>query len=233
MNKLLIITGGSRGIGKETIAYFIKEGWQAINIARTPCAIGGVINISLDLSNPHDIEKNKIKLTEHIRAKSHIALVHNAGFYERDSVSDTALNKINATLSVNIISPMLLNTILIPFMLEGSSIIYIGSTLGEKAVPNSASYVTAKHAIKGLMRATCQDLAEVGIKSCCINPGLVDTELLKDTMPPHVKEYLLEKKIMGKRLIEPAEIAHIIYFCATTAALNGAVIDANLGERDL
>lgn len=233
MSDLLIITGGSRGIGKETISYFVERNWSAINISRTPCNLENVTDIPLDLSAPNEIEAKKSELTQYISEKSRIALIHNAAFYARDNVLSTSLSTIMPTLSVNIISPMLLNTLFIPFMLQGSSIIYIGSTLGEKGVPNSASYVTVKHAIKGLMRATCQDLAEMGIKSCCINPGIVDTQLLKDTMPPHILQHLLENKIIGKRLIQPEEIASIIYFCATTAALNGAVIDANLGERDL
>ena len=118
-------------------------------------------------------------------------------------------------------------------MLPGSSIIYIGSTLAEKAVPNSVSYTVSKHAIKGLMKTTCQDLAGTDIQTCCINPGLVDTALLKNTMNKETLDNLLNNTIMGKRLIQPDEIAKIIYFCATTSALNGATIDANLGERDI
>ena len=60
------------------------------------------------------------------------------------------------------------------------SIIYIGSTLSEKGVANSCSYVTSKHAVVGLMRSTTQDLVGKGIHTACICPGFTDTEMLKN-----------------------------------------------------
>jgi NADP-dependent 3-hydroxy acid dehydrogenase YdfG len=63
-----------------------------------------------------------------------------------------------------------------------------------------------------------------------VNPGLVDTKLLKDTMDEETQSFLLENIVLGGRLIEPFEIADVIYFCATTPCINGAVIDANLGQ---
>lgn len=232
MHKILIITGGSRGIGEKAISLFLQNGYKIINISRTPCKVDTVINFNIDLSSFHQIEENIEKLTKCIGDKAIICLVHNAGFYKRDRIDSVSLEDLQATLAVNIVSPILLNKIIIPFMLPGSSIIYIGSTLAEKAVPNSASYTVSKHAIKGLMKATCQDLADKDIQTCCINPGLVDTAMLKDTMNKEILNDLLHTKIIGKRLIQPDEIAKIIFFCATTSALNGATIDANLGERD-
>ena len=232
MDKFLVITGGSRGIGEKTILLFLLNGFKIINISRTPCKVNRVLNFNIDLSSFNQIEENTEKLTQCIGDKTIICLVHNAGFYKRDRIDSVSLENLQSTFAVNIISPILLNKIFIPFMLPGSSIIYIGSTLAEKAVPNSASYTVSKHAIKGLMKTTCQDLAGKDIQTCCINPGLVDTTLLKETMSKDNLDNLLHTKIMGKRLIQPDEIAKIIYFCATTSSLNGATIDANLGEID-
>lgn len=232
MTYTLIITGGSRGIGKETIQYFLKNNWHVINLSRTPANIKNVINLSVDLAMPQHLSTLEHHLSTHVEKPTKIALVHNAGFLKRDSVTDTLLDTIQQTFAVNIISPMLLNTMIIPYMAAGSSIIYIGSTLAEKAVPHNASYVTSKHAIKGLMKATCQDLADKAIQTCCINPGLVETEMLKQYMTQETIHSLIQQKIIGKRLIAPEEIAKIIYFTATSTALNGATIDANLGERD-
>ncbi len=82
------------------------------------------------------------------------------------------------------------------------------------------------------MKATCQDLAGKGIHTCCINPGLVDTELLKRTMSEDIMQHLLINKIMDNRLIAPNEIAEVIFLCATTPILNGATINADLGQTD-
>lgn len=233
MNKILIITGGSRGIGEKTIACFLQNGWQVINISRSSCQIDSVRNFNIDLSVSSNIHNHVHELHEGVGKKSIITLVHNAAFYKKDSIDSIQLDTLQTTLTVNLISSVLLNQIFLPLMLSGSSIIYIGSTLAEIAVPNSASYVISKHALKGLMKSTCQDLAGKDIHTCCINPGLVNTILLKDTMSKEVLNTLLETKVIGKRLIEPDEIAKIIYFCATTPTLNGSTINASLGQKDV
>jgi 3-oxoacyl-[acyl-carrier protein] reductase len=62
----------------------------------------------------------------------------------------------------------------------GSSVLYVGSTLSEKAVPGSFSYVVSKHAQLGMMRATCQDLMGTGIHTAMVCPGFTDTEMLRN-----------------------------------------------------
>lgn len=230
MSKYLIITGGSRGIGEKTIAYFQEQGWHTINLSRSPCLLANVTNIPIDLTDWDKLNNYESQLTALIRKPSTIALVHNAAHYERDKVDSLNPQTLKLTLDINVIAAAALNTLLLPMMTPSSSIIYIGSTLGEKAVPNSASYSISKHALIGLMRATCQDLAGKDIHTCCICPGFVDTHLLRDTMDANRIEQLVANKVTAKRLIQPIEIAKTIYFCATNAVINGAVLHSNLGQ---
>lgn len=228
--KYLIITGGSRGIGKATIERFLAVNWQIINISRTPCELPNVENVLLDLAKPESIAHAASLLTTKLQQANHTCLVHNAAYYQADSSTNLDLNHLYHTLKVNLISVVALNNIFIPLMLPQSSIIYIGSTLAEKAVPDNASYIISKHALIGLMRATCQDLAPQQIRTCCICPGLTDTQLLNESIPETTRSYLLNNKIIGKRLIQPTEIAELIYVCATQSVINGVVLHANLGQ---
>ena len=116
-------------------------------------------------------------------------------------------------------------------MNAGSSIIYIGSTLSEKAVPNSYSYASTKHAMIGMMRATCQDLAGSGVHTACICPGFTDTEMLRAHVgdSDDVLEAIGSMSSYG-RLIEPDEIARSIEFAVANPVINGSVIHANLGQ---
>jgi NAD(P)-dependent dehydrogenase (short-subunit alcohol dehydrogenase family) len=114
-------------------------------------------------------------------------------------------------------------------MAPGSSILYVGSTLGEKAVPNSFSYVTSKHASIGMMRSTCQDLAGTGIHTACINPGFTDTEMLREHVPADVMPQIAAMSAF-ERLIQPEEIAQTLLFAAQSPVINGATINANLGQ---
>ena len=123
----------------------------------------------------------------------------------------------------------MLNRLLLPHMTEGSSILYVGSTLGEKAVPGSFSYVVSNHASIGMMRASCQDLAGTGVHTACINPGFTDTEMLRDHIPDDVMPDIAQMSAFG-RLIEPAEIGKTLLFAAQNPVINGSVINANLGQ---
>ena len=230
MKNYLVITGGSKGIGEKTVEYFMQQGWEAINLSRTPCQLTNVKNITVDLSSLDDIAKQENVLHETLKDARAICLVHNAGYYKRDSINNPSVENLQLTLSVNVVAPVALNKIIIPLMKHGSSIIYIGSTLSEKAVPNGASYVVSKHAVVGLMRATCQDLAEKAIRSVCVCPGFVDTDMVKANFDEKGLQQLVATKVLAKRLIEPAEIASVIHFAAISPVLNGIVIHANLGQ---
>lgn len=230
MSKYLVITGGSRGIGEKTIRCFQKNGWLAVNISRSASTIPDVINRKIDLSSLQEIEKNSAVLLDSVKNATQLCLVHNAAFYKRDQIDSLDIEDLQHTLQINVVSATALNKLFIPLMKPGSSIIYLGSTLAVKAVPGSASYIISKHAIVGLMKATCQDLIAKNIHTCCICPGLVDTQLLKETMDSEMVDYLVNNVIIGKRLIEPEEIANLIYYCSTTNLINGATLQANLGQ---
>ena len=226
---MVIITGASKGIGKATAAHFIANGDQVLNISRTPSEVKGVNNVTLDLADSEAAAS--VALLVDSLATGEIHLIHNAARLVNDSVRDVDAETFRSIIDINIVAPQILNQALLPKMVRGSSIIYIGSTLSEKAVPNSYTYATTKHAMIGMMRATCQDLAGSGIHTACICPGFTDTEMLR----AHVGDSDEVLKTIGNmssysRLIEPVEIARSIEFAVANPVINGSVIHANLGQ---
>jgi len=231
MHKVLIITGASRGIGLATAQLFMDNGFRAINLSRSRSPLSGVENIDVDLGSG-SWEKTVVKqLLPMLTDAEQIVLVHNAGTIIKDSVQTLDINAFKRVLEINVIAPAQLSHLLLPSMRAGSSIIYIGSTLGEMAVAQSCAYVTSKHALIGLMRSTCQDLAGTGIHTASVCPGFTDTEMLRAHVG-HNEEILqgLSQRVTQRRLIQPEEIANTIYFCAQNSVINGAVIHANLGQ---
>ena len=229
--KVLVITGASKGIGRSTASIFLQSGFKVINLSRSNPNLDNIIHISADFSDSDWPSKIKEELEGHLDSSKSISLIHSAGLLLKDSIEDVSSENFMRVLQVNIISATQLNQILLPFMANGSSIIYIGSTLSEKGVANSCSYVTSKHAVVGLMRSTTQDLVGKGIHTTCICPGFTDTEMLKN----HVggsKEILREisKGIAFNRLVNPEEIAKTLFFAAENPVLNGSIIHANLGQ---
>ncbi len=230
MPNILVITGGSRGIGKDTISIFMESGWQAINLSRTPCDLSGVTNLNIDLSDPDWSSKQGGSLKELVQNADKITLVHNASSFTKDDIATIDENDFRQSLEFNLVSPLTLNKLLLPYMKSGSAIVYIGSTLSEMAVAGRAAYVISKHALVGMMRVTCQDLKGKGITTCCVCPGFVNTTMLTDQGDPAILNAFIKSKVTAGRLIEPSEIAALIYFAATNPVMNGSVLHANLGQ---
>ena len=227
------ITGASKGIGLATARQLLTAGWRVVNFSRSPSPAEGVENHTVDLS-ADDAEARVSQLMGELlpeAGQDQIALIHNAAKLQNDTADNLSAASFETIIRINVLGPHILNQALIPRMNAGSSILYIGSTLSEKAVPNSYSYVTTKHAMVGQMRATCQDLAGTGIHTACICPGFTDTEMLREHVD-HDADVLEAVRGMSAfgRLITPDEIASTITFCAESPVVNGAVIHANLGQ---
>ncbi len=174
-----LVTDASSGIGRAITTRFVPDGYNVINISRHPCAERGVENMRSDLAVPGAADSLAGALTPWIADAGRVCLVHDASAMHLDRVDNLASADLRASLELNLVAPNALNRICIPLLKPGSSILYIGSTLAKKAVPGVSGYIIAKHGVVGLMRATCQDLAERGIHICMICQGFTDTRQLR------------------------------------------------------
>jgi NAD(P)-dependent dehydrogenase (short-subunit alcohol dehydrogenase family) len=230
---LLIITGASSGIGRAIATRFLLEGSLVVNISRRTCPERGVENLQCDLADPSAVADLAAPLGARLAEADRVCLVHNASVMRRDSVDALPSADLRAVLELNLVAANGLNQLVLPHMGQGSSILYIGSTLAEKAVPGVASYVIAKHALAGMMRATCQDLAGRGIHTCMICPGFTDTEQIRAMIGNDPETLAAITGLSAfNRLIEPEEIADAVAFAAHAPVINGALIHANLGQRE-
>jgi len=233
VKKTLLITGASKGIGRATAALFLEKGYQVVNLSRSAPALAGITHIPVDLADPQGVPQHAKEISNVIQSSDLVVLVHNAAMMVKDTTETVTPEIFQKVFQLNVIAATQLNQLVIPEMKSGSSILYVASTLAEKAVTNTCSYVSSKHAQLGLMRSTCQDLFGRGIHTAAVCPGLTDTEMLRD-------HCLNDEKILAQmaalssfnRLVKPEEIAYTLFFCAQNPAINGATIHANLGQRE-
>lgn len=231
MNKVLVITGASKGIGLATAKQFSSQGYRVINISRSDCPLAGVTNLKIDLSDHAWLNAYSDSILESVGEVDNLVLVHNAAMMTKETVSDLQAEVLRQVLELNVVAIAQLNTLLIPSMPKGSAIIYISSTLGTKAVANTHAYVVSKHAVIGQMRASCQDLAGSMIHTAAICPGFTETEMLSEHLGANPEIYdQITATIAHGRLAQPSEIADTIWFASQTPVINGAIIDANLGQ---
>ncbi|NND66693.1 MAG: SDR family oxidoreductase, partial [Halioglobus sp.] len=208
-------------------------GFAVYNLSRRRCTVDGVTNLPTDLTSDTAIAATCETLTKTLADATEVALVHNAAQMRKDSVNDCESESLRAVLQTNVIAINSLNVRLLPLMHAGSSLIYVGSTLSEKAVPGSFSYVTSKHAQLGMMRASCQDLMGSGIHTALICPGFTDTEMLRTHLGnnPDVVASIAGLNSFN-RLIAPEEIAELIFWVHHNPVMNGAVLHGNLGQKE-
>ena len=231
--KLAIITGASSGIGFATAQLFLDRHYEVINVSRRRCPDSRVTSVKIDLSSLRLASDLKRTLMAHLNlsAPAEIHLIHNAAKLLSDSAVSTDDDTLQAVMQVNVFAANTLNRMLIPHMRTGSSIILIGSTLAEQAVAGAFSYVTSKHALVGMMRALCQDLAGTEVHVSCICPGFTDTEMLRTHIPEENIKDVAELSTFN-RLIQPEEIAQTIFWVSQNPVVNGSVIHANLGQKE-
>ena len=221
-NKYLVISGGSRGIGFAAIQLFAAAGYDIVNLSRSKPDFENLTHISSDFTDSQWTEACRPALEKSLAEAAEIVLIHNSGLLLSDTIETVTADAMHRAMQVNVVAPSQLNQLVLPFMQEGSSILYVASTLGEKAVANTCSYVCSKHAMIGLMKASCQDLFGRGVHTAAVCPGFTRTEMLKD----HVgqDESVLETIVQGVsfgRLISPEEIAETLWFASQNAVLNG------------
>ncbi|HQR03560.1 MAG TPA: SDR family oxidoreductase [Rhodocyclaceae bacterium] len=228
--KVAVITGSSRGIGLATAHRFATAGYRVIGLSRQRGGFEGPW-LTTDLSRSDGVAAITDALIDEIQGADQLVLVHNAATLISDDIADSDDQMLQQVFQTNLIAPIQLNRVLLPWSTPGSSILYIGSTLSEIAAPMSLSYVTSKHGSLGLMRATAIEIAGRGMHSVCICPGVTDTEMARDHFGGAANlEGFVKTRVLLKRAVTPEEIAEVVFFCAGNPALNGQVIHANLGQ---
>lgn len=231
MKKKLVITGASKGIGLATAKVFQSNGFEVINLSRSECSLPDVKNIAVDLTDTAWREKHAAEVADAVGKPDQVVLVHNAAMMTKETVAEIDGDTLRTVLQLNVVAPAELNTLILPAMKENSSILYVSSTLGRKAVANTHAYVVSKHAVIGQMRATCQDLAGSMIHTAAVCPGFTETEMLSEHLGANPEIYdQITAGIAHRRLAQPTEIAETLWFCSQNPVINGAILDANLGQ---
>ena len=242
MSKVVLVTGGSRGIGKAISKRFAKEGYDIIinykeNESRAEEAKKEIENsydakvmlIKADLSNEEAIN-DMVNQIFNTYGKIDV-LVNNAGVVFDKEFDERTIKDWENTFKVNLIAPFVLTKLIGRKMYEAKSgaIINISSTNGINTYyPTSVDYDASKAGVISLTYDAAVEFAPY-VRVNSVAPGWVNTEMNKDLEEDFVKEET--EKILVKRFAEPEEIANVVYFLASDEAsfVNSEVIKVDGG----
>lgn len=225
-NKVAIISGGSKGIGKAIALRFIQEGAKVIvfGIEKPEYEVEFY---SVDVSKEEQIEKAAKKIN-----KADI-LVNNAGIYFHGFVENTKKEDLDKIIDVNFKGTYLMCKHFISMLKKTKgNIINISSSIGIAPEPESPAYCATKAAIIMLTKCMAQEYAKIGLRVNAILPGPIDTPLLRSVFSSEkeFKEYANTNPM--KRIGKPEDVSNVAVFLASDEAnyVTGGLYSVDGGE---
>ena len=238
--RVILLTGASRGIGHATVRKFSEERWRVITCSRQafdpkcPWPGGEENHVQVDLSNPNNTLEAIDEVKKRLDGKLH-ALVNNAGISpkgddgERLDTLGTDLSIWGKVFHVNFFASVILARGLKEELLRAKgAIVNVTSIAGSRVHPFAgAAYATSKAALGALTREMSKDFGPLGVRVNAIAPGEVKTAILSEGTDKIVAD------IPMKRLGLPEEVADtIFYLCSEKASyVSGAEIEINGGQH--
>jgi NAD(P)-dependent dehydrogenase (short-subunit alcohol dehydrogenase family) len=214
----ILVTGASRGIGKEIAESFVKNGDNVFALARNEELLRKFDNYCVcDISTLEGMNR----AGEYICSNEIDVLVNNAGEYVYSPIDLIDFDKLEHITRLNFEAPLYLISKAVPYMKKNrfGRIINIGSISGVMGEANASLYSATKSGLIGASKALALELAEHGITVNTINPGWVDTDLGNASAEEgeFTKEEIVEC-IPQRRFVHPSEIAGMVKYLVSDAA---------------
>jgi 3-oxoacyl-[acyl-carrier protein] reductase len=241
-NKVAVIAGASRGIGKATTLLFAEAGCNllinyhknenaALEVASRAERLGvKAKTFQADVSQKSQVDE-MVKHTVEQFGKIDI-LVNNAGIWKYAAIDKMTQEELQETIELNLYGVFYAITASVPHMIEQKSgnIINISSTAGQRGEPFHSHYAASKGALISLTKSLAGELAPHNIRVNCVAPGWVDTDMSHLSLTGEDSETILQT-IPLRRAASPEEIAGSVLFLASDLStyLTGEIINVNGG----
>lgn len=240
MRKTVLITGGSRGIGRVTAMHLLMEGWNVAITYHTSSDAAAAFEeeakgtLSKDAPQVCSVRGD---VRDHVRCReitdivSHRfgaidALVNNAGIRRDALLYNMTDDQWREVLDTNLDGAWAMTKAVLPLMMQQRSgaIVNVASLSGVHGVPGQTNYSAAKGALIAMTRSLAREVGRSGIRVNCVAPGLVETDMTSDLDAETRKEMI--RQIPMRRIIRADEVAAGISFLLSedASAITGQVL---------
>ena len=217
-NKVVLITGASSGIGKESAIQFAKKGAQIILVARRKDKLEQVVNelkefhvstlvCRCDVSKKDQVKEMSKTVLEKFNSVD--ILVNNAGFAIYGSVSDLSIDEIESQMETNYFGMIYCIKNFLPSMLKKKSghIVNVASVAASFGLPGIASYCASKFAMLGFSEGLKHELKDTGVGITVVSPIMVRTDFFDHPSFKKMPKYSpisLSSKTVAKTILRAA-----------------------------
>lgn len=230
--KVWLVTGGSRGIGRAVAERIIAAGEHVAVLARgdavheAAAALGErALGLRADVTDPASVQRAIEQVIDRFGRLD--VIVNNAALHRGGKVGRLALEDWQSVLDTNLTGALNVISGAREYLQQGSAIVNVGAVVGFRGFPGDAAYGASKAGLSGLTRALAVELAAKGIRVNLVIPGLVLTE-----MTGGLSEKALEAMrttIPMARYGEAGEIAAVIEWVARSTYMTGAFVPVDGG----
>ena len=243
-NKVAIITGGTRGIGFETVRLFLKNGARvalfgsreetvnhALSQLKEENSHYEVMGLFPNLSNEEEIKEAFQKVYDTFGQID--ILINNAGISSATPLTSYTESELDKIINVNIKSVFLCSKVVVPYMKQigGGVILNTSSMVSIYGQPSGCMYPASKFAVNGLTKSLARELAPLHIRVNAVAPGITETDMVS-ALPKEVIEPLIKTIPMG-RIGKPVDIANAFLYLASDMAsyVTGDILQVNGAAR--
>jgi len=241
-DKVALITGGSRGIGRATAKIFAQAGCDvAVNYQSDDQNAGSIVKEAIAFGVKAAAFKADVSDKSQVDAMVALIikdfgqidiLVNNAGIWKHNPIDGMTEERLKETININLLGSFYTIMAVIPYMKKRKSgvIINISSTAGQRGEAFHSPYAATKSGVIGLTKSLAPELVKDNIRVNCVAPGWVDTDMSRPSLESDEAEEVLSKIPMG-RVGTPEELAGPILFMASDLAtfITGEVLNVNGG----
>jgi len=242
--KIAVVTGGSRGIGKSIVLALAGAGYQvAFSYVRDEASAAALqaqveglgrecLAVQCDVKDAQSIQAFFERVEQ--RFERIDLLVNNAGVTRDGLLATQSLSDITEVIHTNLVGTLLCCQQVLPCMMRRRSgcIVNLSSVAAQKPGKGQSNYAAAKGGVEALTRALAVELAPRNIRVNAVAPGIVSTDMSQALVGAHEQE--IQSRLLIKRFARPEEIADaVLYLAERCLYVTGEVLSVNGGLKML
>ncbi|MFI9388435.1 SDR family NAD(P)-dependent oxidoreductase [Kutzneria sp. NPDC052558] len=239
LGKRVLVTGGTRGIGRAITLAFAAAGARVVTCHHTDgvdaddlagelARLGGEHLVArADVTDRAGVAELARRCREHLGRLD--VVVGNVGVDGRSPLGTLADDEWHRVIDHNLTSAYLVTQAVLDLLVDGASVVFVGSAAALRGRPSGAHYAASKAGLIGLTRGLCKELGDREIRVNTVAPGVTETEPGAG-LPPVVRQRLTAATPLG-RLARPEDVAGAVLFLAgdTARFVTGTTLNVDGG----